>query len=125
MAIIELVEALTVGQQAVGEAERARGTRFAAGAGSASAAGEVTADARGVEEADEAVTDVFIPDGEVQDDSAVDRQPTAENTAVVDDPELTPDVADAAAAEINAAETQDAATESRKAPGGESAPDPK
>ena len=30
MAIIELVEALTVSQQAVGEAERARGTRFAA-----------------------------------------------------------------------------------------------
>ena len=29
MAIIELVEASTVGQQAVGEAERARGTRFA------------------------------------------------------------------------------------------------
>ncbi|MCK9896533.1 50S ribosomal protein L17 [Frankia sp. AgB32] len=29
MARIELVEALTVGQQAVGEAERARGTRFA------------------------------------------------------------------------------------------------
>ena len=30
MAIIELVEALTVGQQAVGEAERARGTQFTA-----------------------------------------------------------------------------------------------
>src|SRR3954464_4242794 len=57
MAVIELVEALTVAQQAVGEAERARGTRFAgapagprfagapaAGAGAASAAGEVTAD---------------------------------------------------------------------------------
>jgi large subunit ribosomal protein L17 len=29
MAIIELVEALTIGQQAVGEAERARGTQFA------------------------------------------------------------------------------------------------
>ncbi len=45
MAVIELVEALTVRQQAVGEAERARGTRFAAGSGAASAAGEVTADA--------------------------------------------------------------------------------
>src|ERR1700712_5407406 len=46
MAIIELVEAQTVAQEAVGEAERARGTRFAgARAGSASAAGEVTADA--------------------------------------------------------------------------------
>ena len=45
MAVIELVEALTVAQQAVGEAERARGTRFATGAGAAAASGEVTADA--------------------------------------------------------------------------------
>jgi large subunit ribosomal protein L17 len=156
MAVIELVEALTVGQQAVGEAERARGTRFAAGAGAASAAGEVTADALessddvqvvenvgettgpggdtspavtadadGVDEAQEIVTDVYNPDGEVQDDADVDPQPTAENTAVVDAPDLTPDVAAAAAAEVNAAEVQDAATEARKAPGGESAPDPK
>jgi large subunit ribosomal protein L17 len=156
MAVIELVEALTVGQQAVGEAERARGTRFAAGAGAASAAGEVTADALessddtqvvedagettgpggdtspavsadadGVDEAQQVVTDVYNPDGEVQDDADVDPQPTAENTAVVDDPDLTPDVAAAAAAEVNAAEVQDAATEARKAPGGESAPDPK
>jgi large subunit ribosomal protein L17 len=44
MAVIELVEALTVAQQAVGEAERARGTKFAAGAGAAAASGEVTAD---------------------------------------------------------------------------------
>lgn len=156
MAVIELVEALTVGQQAVGEAERARGTRFAAGAGAASAAGEVTADALespdgtqvvenagettgpggdtspavsadadGVDEAQAVVTDVYTPDGEVQDDAGVDPQPTAENTAVVDDPDLSPDVAAAAAAEVNAAEVQDAATEARKAPGGESAPDPK
>jgi large subunit ribosomal protein L17 len=48
MAVIELVEGQTVAQQAVGEAERARGTRFAgaaSGAGAAAAAGEVTADA--------------------------------------------------------------------------------
>src|ERR687884_712460 len=44
MAVIELVEGQTVAQQAVGEAERARGTRFASGAGAAAAAGEVTAD---------------------------------------------------------------------------------
>src|SRR3954452_11438357 len=48
MAVIELVEGLTVAQQAVGEAERARGTRFAR-PGAAAAAGEVTADA--IEEA--------------------------------------------------------------------------
>src|SRR5918997_1498792 len=95
MAVIELVEALTVAQQAVGEAERARGTRFAKGAGAASAAGEVTAD------------------------------PTAVNAAVVDDPELSPDVATAAAAEVEAAELGDAATAGREAPGGEAAPDPK
>ena len=50
MAVIELVEALTVSQQAVGEAERARGTKFAAGAGASAAAVEVTADV--VEEAE-------------------------------------------------------------------------
>src|ERR1700709_485618 len=52
MAVIELVEALTVGQQAAGEAERARGPRFFLRRGGASAAGEVTADA--VEAADDA-----------------------------------------------------------------------
>ena len=45
MAIIELVEESTIAQQAVGEAERARGTRFASGAGATAASGEVTADA--------------------------------------------------------------------------------
>src|SRR5215207_4909767 len=57
MAVIELVEALTVGQQAVGEAERARGTRFARGAGAASAAGEVTADAVESTPADDAAAE--------------------------------------------------------------------
>src|SRR5690349_10300129 len=133
MAVIELVEALTVSQQAVGEAERARGTRFAPGAGAAAASGEVTADA--VEAADEApaeddsaeevVADVFTPDDETQDDSDVTPEPTAVNAAVVDDPELSPDVATAAAAEIEAAELGDAATAGEQAPGGEAAPDPK
>ncbi|SFO97386.1 LSU ribosomal protein L17P [Geodermatophilus dictyosporus] len=56
MAVIELVEALTVAQEAVGEAERARGTRFAAGAGAAAASGEVTADAVEAAATDEAPT---------------------------------------------------------------------
>jgi large subunit ribosomal protein L17 len=152
MAVIELVEALTVGQQAVGEAERARGTRFASGAGAAAASGEVTADAvetadaapvtdtEGTgentgpggdtspavvdEEAQDVVTEVFVPDGERQDDGDVNPQPTAENGVVVEGDNVSPELADAAAAEINAAETQDAATESLKAPGGEAAPDP-
>jgi large subunit ribosomal protein L17 len=155
MAVIELVEALTVGQQAVGEAERARGTRFASGAGAAAASGEVTADAVEVTdtesspaqpngettgpggdtspavtdgsvdaEAQEVVADVFNPDDERQDDGDVDREPTAENGVVVEGDNVSPELADAAAAEVNAAETQDAATESLRAPGGESAPDP-
>src|SRR5215207_3044301 len=104
MAVIELVEALTVGQQAVGEAERARGSRFASGAGAAAASGEVTADAVEVtdtegtgestgpggdtspavvdgsvdDEAQEVVTDVYSPDGERQDDGYVNQKPTAE-----------------------------------------------
>ncbi|MCW2633929.1 MAG: rplQ, partial [Blastococcus sp.] len=157
MAVIELVEALTVSQQAVGEAERARGTRFASGAGGAAAAGEVTADvtepapatvtdtegtgedtgpggdtspavtegADGLDEAQEIVTDVYNPDGERQDDGDVTPEPIAENAAVVDDPSLSPEVARAAAAEIEAAELGDAATAGRQAPGGEAAPDPK
>jgi large subunit ribosomal protein L17 len=129
MAVIELVEALTVSQQAVGEAERARGTKFAAGAGAAAASGEVTADA--VETADESadaqevVTDVFVPDGERQDDGDVDPEPVAEHGVVVEGDNVSPELAEAAAAEINAAETGDAATESLNAPGGESEPDPK
>jgi large subunit ribosomal protein L17 len=156
MAVIELVEALTVGQQAVGEAERARGTRFAPRRGAAAAAGEVTADA--VEEtvtdtdgthedtgpggdtspvvgsdedpadvaaAEEIVDDVFLPDGERQDDGDVTPEPQAENVAVVDDPELSPEVARAAAAEVEAAELGDAATAGSHAPGGEAEPDPK
>ena len=135
MAVIELVEALTVAQQAVGEAERARGTRFAArkgaaGAGAAAAAGEVTADA--IEEADtaeetpeEVVDEVFLPDEERQDDADVEPQPERHNAAVVDGDEVSPEVAAAAAAEIEAAELGDAATAGEDAPGGESAPDPK
>jgi large subunit ribosomal protein L17 len=157
MAVIELVEALTVGQQAVGEAERARGTRFAPRKGAASAAGEVTADAvetaeaedvtdvEGTgedtgpggdtspavtegevdEEAQEIVADVFNPDGERQDDGDVNPQPEAQNLAVVDGDDISPEVAAAAAAEVEAAELSDAATAGTHAPGGESAPDPK
>jgi large subunit ribosomal protein L17 len=146
MAIIELVEALTVGQQAVGEAERARGTQFAAGAGTA-ATGDATpvTDTEGTgestgpggdtspavvdgsvdDEAQAVVTDVFSPDGDRQDDGDVNPEPIAQNAAVVDDPALSPEVAAAAAAEIEAAELGDAATAGLQAPGGEAAPDPK
>lgn len=77
------------------------------------------------DEAQAIVTDVFNPDGDRQDDSNVNPQPIAENAAVVDDPSLSPEVAAAAAAEIEAAELGDAATAGLQAPGGEAAPDPK
>jgi hypothetical protein len=77
------------------------------------------------DEAQEIVTDVFNPDDERQDDGNVTPEPKAENVAVVDDPSLSPEVAAAAAAEIEAAELGDAATAGTHAPGGESAPDPK
>jgi large subunit ribosomal protein L17 len=82
MAVIELVEALTVGQQAVGEAERARGTRFAAGAGGASASGEVTADAIETADVDETVAD----DAEVEttDDAVAADDAVADDTVAVD-----------------------------------------
>ena len=127
MAVIELVEALTVSQQAVGEAERARGTRFASGTGAAAASGEVTADVvepKTDDDPQEIVDDVFEPDGDRQDDGDVTPEPLAEGGAVVDDPELSPEVAGAAAAEIEAAELGDAATAGAEAPGGEAAPDP-
>ena len=75
-------------------------------------------------EAQEIVTDLYNPDGERQDDGDVTPEPRAENLAVVEDPVLSPDVAAAAAAEIEAAEIGDAATAGTHAPGGESAPDP-
>ena len=76
-------------------------------------------------EAQEVVTGVFNPDGDRQDDGNVTPEPTAENLAVVDDPTLRPDVATAAAAEVEAAELSDAATAGTQAPGGEPEVDPK
>ena len=76
-------------------------------------------------EAQRVVADVFTPDGERQDDADVTPEPQRENIAVVDDPALSPDVARAAAAEVEAAELGDAATAGLQAPGGEAAPDPR
>jgi hypothetical protein len=76
-------------------------------------------------EAQEVVTDLYNPDGERQDDGDVTPEPRRENVAIVEDPALSPDVAAAAAAEIEAAELGDAATAGLQAPGGEAAPDPR
>ncbi|WP_457047911.1 50S ribosomal protein L17 [Geodermatophilus sp. SYSU D01045] len=112
MAVIELVEALTVAQQAVGEAERARGTRFAAGAGAAAASGEVTADAVETAAADEdttaadetsEATDADVTEGEVTEAEATDADVTeaevteatdADDTAVAADAEAPAEDAD-------------------------------
>ncbi|MGY2003068.1 hypothetical protein [Blastococcus sp. SYSU DS1024] len=77
------------------------------------------------DEAQEIVTDVFNPDGDRQDDGDVTPEPQRENAAVVDDPALSPEVARAAAAEVQAAELGDAATASQQYQGGDAAPDPK
>jgi hypothetical protein len=77
------------------------------------------------DEAQEVVSDVFVPDGERQDDADVTPEPERQNVAVVDDPSLSPEVASAAAAEIEAAELGDAATASQQYQGGDAAPDPK
>jgi large subunit ribosomal protein L17 len=91
MAVIELVEALTVSQQAVGEAERARGTRFASGSGGASAAGEVTADALEVTDAEATDGDVVATDAETVDvdsgDEAVPADAEADTDTVAADAE--------------------------------------
>ncbi|SDY34035.1 LSU ribosomal protein L17P [Geodermatophilus africanus] len=83
MAVIELVEGQTVAQQAVGEAERARGTRFAgaaSGAGAAAAAGEVTADAL---ESAEVAEDTEA--GSNTSGDAVDAEVTADADTASDD----------------------------------------
>jgi large subunit ribosomal protein L17 len=96
MAVIELVEALTVGQQAVGEAERARGTQFASGAGAAAASGEVTADA-----VEPALADDTAADDTAADDTAADDVATPDEAdavaAPVEDEAAAPDEAEAIA----------------------------
>jgi large subunit ribosomal protein L17 len=101
MAVIELVEALTVGQQAVGEAERARGTKFASGAGAAAASGEVTADAIDASADTAAVaTDAEATDAESGDeavavDGTEDASADADAGAVATDAESPADSEDA------------------------------
>jgi hypothetical protein len=76
------------------------------------------------DEAQEIVTDVYSPDGARQDDGNVTPQPERQNVSVVEDPALSPELANAVAAEIEAAELGDAATASQQYQGGDAAPDP-
>jgi large subunit ribosomal protein L17 len=96
MAVIELVESLTVAQEAVGEAERARGTRFTrpisrrrATAAAAAAAAGSTVD---TDEADELETDELVDSDESTDKESTDEagdQPaedvTSDQTATATD----------------------------------------
>lgn len=77
------------------------------------------------EEAQEVVRDVYSPDGDRQDTAEAEPELHRQNAAFVDDASISPDVANAAAAEIEAAELGDAATAGQQAPGGDAAPDPK
>ena len=77
------------------------------------------------DEAQEIVTDVYSPDGNRQDDGNVTPQPARQNAAIVEDPALSPDLASAVAAEIEAAEMGNAATAGQQYQGGDAAPDPK
>jgi large subunit ribosomal protein L17 len=105
MAVIELVEALTVAQQAVGEAERARGTRFAAGAGAAAASGEVTADA--VEAADETPADAATADTATADTATADETPADDATEAATENVATEDeAADEAGTDTVAADAE-------------------
>ena len=92
MAVISLVEGLTVAQEAVGEAERARGTRFQsrrARTRAAGATGAAAATAPGSAEASAATADEAAPveadaatDTEVADTTeATEAEDTAEDTA--------------------------------------------
>src|ERR687894_39842 len=85
MAVIQLVEALTVGQQAVGEAERARGTTFARGAGAASAPGEVTADAVETADAEATDTEAVATDAEATDAESAEEAVPAEGADDAED----------------------------------------
>jgi large subunit ribosomal protein L17 len=114
MAVIELVEGQTVAQQAVGEAERARGTRFAgapAGAGAAAASGEVTADAvesAGVAEDTEAGSNTS---GDAVDTDATDTDAT--DTDATDTDATDTDATDTDATDTDASDSasDEAATE--------------
>ncbi|MGN6523278.1 MAG: 50S ribosomal protein L17 [Actinomycetes bacterium] len=76
MAVIELVEALTVRQQAVGEAERARGTRFAS---DQTASDKGASDQAASDQSDHAVADETLESQEVAPEAG--EQPAEDVTS--------------------------------------------
>ena len=95
MAVISLVEGLTVAQEAVGEAERARGTRFqsrrartraAGGAAGAAEASTATADEAASEDEVEAATDAEVADTDTDTETAdAETAETPQDEAAEDD----------------------------------------
>jgi large subunit ribosomal protein L17 len=93
MAVIELVEALTVGQEAVGEAERARGTRFsrrgAPTGATAEAAEDLAAESPTAAAVAEEAAAAKAEDVEVEESSSDDDHPygAGSHVALEDDAE--------------------------------------
>ena len=124
MAIIELVEALTVAQRAVGEAERARGTQFAKSkaptgatreaaqelAAESPTAAAVAADAEAAEAADAETAESEAADGATAEAETTEAETTEAETPEAETPE---------------AETADAAVETAGADGVAEEPTPK
>jgi large subunit ribosomal protein L17 len=92
MAVIELVESLTIAQEAVGEGERARGSRFtrpisrrrataAAAAAAGTAAPASTVDTDAAAETDESVVDTDAVETEEADDIEAGDEPAEDVTS--------------------------------------------
>ena len=107
MAIISLVEGLTVAQEAVGEAERARGTRFQSRRARTRAAGAAGAAAATAAEAAEASTATADEAAPVEADAATDTE-VADTTEAEDTAEDTADEDETEAEDGSLAEALDA-----------------
>ena len=107
MAVISLVEGLTVAQEAVGEAERARGTRFQSRrARTRAAGGAAAAGAAAAAEAESAEASTATAD----EDASVDAE-DATDTGVADTGVADTGVADTAAADTAEDDAEDDAAE--------------
>jgi large subunit ribosomal protein L17 len=108
MAVIELVESHTIGQQAVAEAEAARGTRFARRRRPTGATAEAAAELAGESETAAAVAAEAAAADAAGDDDGLD---VLGDTAESDEAEQVAEVAEAEATEPEAVEAEAAATE--------------
>jgi large subunit ribosomal protein L17 len=112
MAQIELVESLTVGQQAVGEAERARGTRFAGRRAATGATVEAAEELASESPTAAAVADAASEEAEIEDtEQALAPEDAADEAPEPSDAEPTPVTDEAAPAEAEAVAEDEVATE--------------